>query len=100
MPAPTRRAARVASKAVLRVIAKAGGSVWESNPPDPTQSGHTGFEDQGSHQTPSTPSPVHASTTRGFDDDPTWPISTPAGTRTRYSASRSEETATSNPPEV
>src|SRR3954468_14139229 len=32
-----------------------GGSVWESNPPNPTSSGHTGFEDQGSHQAPSTP---------------------------------------------
>lgn len=33
-----------------------GGSVWESNPPDPTTSGHDGFEDRGSHQAPSTPS--------------------------------------------
>src|ERR1043166_8558319 len=34
---------------------RAGGSAWESNPPNPTSSGHTGFEDQGSHQAPSTP---------------------------------------------
>ncbi len=29
----------------------AGGGVWESNPPVPTSSRRTGFEDQESHQT-------------------------------------------------
>jgi hypothetical protein len=31
-----------------------GGSVWESNPPNP-QAGHTGFEDRKAHQHPSAP---------------------------------------------
>ncbi len=34
---------------------RVGGSVWESNPPNPTQSGHSRFEDDGSHQAPSAP---------------------------------------------
>ena len=32
-----------------------GGSVRESNPPNPTASGHSRFEDDGSHQTTSAP---------------------------------------------
>ena len=38
-----------------RAPAGGGGSVWESNPPDPTVSGHDRFEDDGSHQAPSAP---------------------------------------------
>jgi len=32
-----------------------GGNVWESNPPNPTSSGRSGFEDRESHQAPSAP---------------------------------------------
>src|SRR6186997_633409 len=34
---------------------RCGGSVWESNPPNPTMSGHNRFEDDESHQAPDTP---------------------------------------------
>src|SRR5678816_4178716 len=34
---------------------RGGGSVWESNPPNPTKSGHNRFEDDESHQAPDTP---------------------------------------------
>src|SRR5437867_12538888 len=73
----------VRSHAVRGVMPEdGGGSVWESNPPNPTPSGHTGFEDQGSHQAPSTPN-RQASVTPRSAAGITSPISTASGTSER-----------------
>ena len=40
---------------VRNAVSRCGGSVWESNPPEPPKAPPSGFEDRASHQAKSAP---------------------------------------------
>ncbi len=48
------------TRGVRNAVGRCGGSVWESNPPEPPKAPLNGFEDRAGHQTKSAPSRVQA----------------------------------------